>query len=337
VTESGPAWSLEVGEADWIGERLAPFDVHTVASVVPAGFDAYARVLHPAQEPDRGGERLVRWAEVAAWSGMPLRRDAQFHSIALPPVRPQADAPWSSQGPAEGSLYLPDAEILAGLVREWTATPGRCWFCVWDGYDWAGIMFARPGETGVRMPDPVPATIRNGPRVRLPNRDYLLYAGPVDSVAAVSPLSALEQTPNLWWPVDRAWCVATEIDLPWTYVGGPVSLIDSILGDERIEALPAEPGDPLTHVEEWVSGWVDAATAALLADGEAVISTSRGIVRAWLDRPGRFSRGVLRTSAVGDNGVTSGSDGRLSGRGEAAVRDEVAHYLTRAIVGLVGG
>jgi hypothetical protein len=28
--------------------------------------------------------------------------------------------------------------------------------------------------------------------------------------------------PNPWWPEDRAWCVATEIDLPYTYVGGPL-------------------------------------------------------------------------------------------------------------------
>jgi hypothetical protein len=80
---AGPAWSAAVGEADWIGERLSPSDAHTVTSVVPAGFDAYARVLHPAEEPGWVSDRLVRWAEVAAWSGMSLRRDAQFHSIAL--------------------------------------------------------------------------------------------------------------------------------------------------------------------------------------------------------------------------------------------------------------
>ena len=34
-------------------------------------------MLHPAQVPEHG-DRLVRWAEVAAWNRMPLRRDAQF-------------------------------------------------------------------------------------------------------------------------------------------------------------------------------------------------------------------------------------------------------------------
>jgi hypothetical protein len=331
-----PAWSAAVEEADWIGERLSPFDVHIVTSVVPAGFDAYARVLHPAQEPGRDGDRLVRWTEVAAWSGMPLRREAQFHSIALPPVRPQADAPWSGQGPEEGSLYLPDAEVLAGLAREWTATPGQCWFCLWDGYDWTGSLLARPGEPAVRVPDPIPAAFRNGPRAGLPNRDYLVYAGPVEAVTAVAPLSGLGQTPNLWWPADRAWCVATEIDLPWTYVGGPADLIERILGDERIEALAAEPGDSLTHIEEWVTRWVDDATATLLADGEAFIATSRGTVQAWLDLPSWLGRGMLRTRTAGDNGVSGTSQVGLSRSARADLRDDISFYLTSAITGLVG-
>ena len=60
------------------------------------------------------------------------------------------------------------------------------------------------------------------------------------------------QCPSLWWPADRAWCVATDVDLPWTYVGGPRGLIDAIAADRRIEALPASPGDPVSRVEDWV-------------------------------------------------------------------------------------
>ncbi|MBO0770405.1 MAG: hypothetical protein J2P35_02995 [Actinobacteria bacterium] len=333
---AGPAWSDAVGEADWIGERLSPFGVYQVTSVVPGGFDAYARVLHPAEEPEREGARPVRWSEVAAWSGMPLRRDAQFHSIALPLVRPERQAPWSGQGPWEGSLYLPDAEALAGLVREWTATPGRCWFCAWDGYGWDGMMLTTAGEPSMRLPDPVPWTIRRGPRVRLPNRDYLLYTGPVEAVAAVAPLSGAGQTPNLWWPADHAWCVSTEIDLPWTYVGGPAGLIERILDDERIEALPASPGDPLTRVEEWVTTWVDEAMTRLLSDGETVISTSRGTVHARLTRPSRFRRGGLWTRTQGDNGGSGDGWVGLSGRSEEELRDEISHYLAHHIIGLAG-
>ena len=42
-----PNWSSEVGEADWIAERLSPFDDHVVTSVVPGGFEAYAEYSTP--------------------------------------------------------------------------------------------------------------------------------------------------------------------------------------------------------------------------------------------------------------------------------------------------
>ena len=112
---SGPAWSSAAGVADWIGLRLLPRDKCRVTSVLPAGFEAYARVLHPAEEPFTG-ERVVRWAEVAAWSGQPLRRDAQFHSIALPPVRPSR-----AHGPAKDHGWAACTRRMPG---RWPAWPG---------------------------------------------------------------------------------------------------------------------------------------------------------------------------------------------------------------------
>jgi hypothetical protein len=55
VSDAEPAWSDQTRQASWIGERLAPFDAHVVTSVVPGGFEGYARVLHPAEEPLRRG------------------------------------------------------------------------------------------------------------------------------------------------------------------------------------------------------------------------------------------------------------------------------------------
>jgi len=39
----GLTWSDAVREADWIAERLSPPDTHLVSSIVPNGFEAYAR------------------------------------------------------------------------------------------------------------------------------------------------------------------------------------------------------------------------------------------------------------------------------------------------------
>jgi hypothetical protein len=153
--------------ADWIAPRLAPWDdEYTITIVVPAGFEAYARVLHPA-ETLANGDRLVRWADVAAWSGLPLRKDAQFHSIALPPAAPSEPPPYSSQGPQQGSLYLPDAEVLAGILRDWTATAEDCWFCVWAGFGWdTGGTVVAFTETGQPPEAPEPLVGRRSRLVR---------------------------------------------------------------------------------------------------------------------------------------------------------------------------
>lgn len=51
-------WRTSTGEADWIAERLSLLAT-SVISMVPAGFFALARILHPTEEP-RASDRLVR-------------------------------------------------------------------------------------------------------------------------------------------------------------------------------------------------------------------------------------------------------------------------------------
>jgi hypothetical protein len=336
-------WSSDTHQADWIAPRLTPWDEHKITMVVPGGFEAYARVLHPAETPDHG-DRLVRWAEVAAWSGMPLRGDAQFHSVALPPTDPGGPPPYHSQGPDQGSLYAPDAEALAAILRDWTATPEDCWFCVWDGYGWGTASFSVLTATGQpptvideERPDPVPGPVREGPRVHLPYRDYFLYQGPAETVAELASLDGTwGQCPNLWWPGDHAWCVASEIDLQWTYVGGSRGLIDAVLADDRIEALPAAPDDPVSRVEDWVTGWADQLVDELMARGAASVSTPCGSVDAWLRRPHGIRKGELRIEVAGRSG-SSGSSVRPGLRGnDEDLRREAHGCLTFAVLDLAG-
>ena len=76
--------------------------------------------------------------------------------------------------------------------------------------------------------------------MRAPGRDYLLFRGPVDSIMAflAGDWPFWGHSPNIWWPEDRAWCVATDIDLYDTYVGGSQECIGTVLGNPRLEALP---------------------------------------------------------------------------------------------------
>jgi hypothetical protein len=97
---------------------------------------------------------------------------------------------------------------------------------------------------------PSPKALGNLPgrkRVSLPSREYLLFRGrPRDA-------EGWEHGPNLWWPDDHAWCVASEIDLPYTYVGGPPELVDAILRHPAIEALPARDTDGISHSSDKIN------------------------------------------------------------------------------------
>jgi hypothetical protein len=159
----------------------------------------------------------------------------------------------------------------------------------------------------------------------------------VDAALATAGLGGEHQVANLWWPQDRAWCVATEIDLAWTYVGGPAGLIGQLLAETRIEALPAAPDGELGGIEDWVTARAERTADQLLSGGEATVTTSRGTLRAALERPGQLTPGMLLVQTTGDNGVTGSSSTRLSRRSEQDLREEISQRLARDIIELVGG
>ncbi len=294
-------------EAAWIEARLRPFDSHTATSVVPGGFESYARLLHPSTRRDAtGGPPEVRWAEVSAWSGVPMSKDVQFHQIAFPRSEQPTPPPWHGE-PARGTLTLGDATALVGILKRHTSTPSRCWFGVWDGYGgWECRDTGGPPRPGGAMP-----------KVELPGRSYLLYQGPIEGALAFSAPSF--QTPNLWWPADHSWCVASEIDLDWTYVGGATALIQDLLHNRSLEAVPVEPDDSCA----FQLAAADAPTLleaidTLQRDGTVTVSTTLGDIEATLT--GRGPRSTLAISWKrhgGGSGRTTttvdGSDSDLIG------------------------
>jgi hypothetical protein len=252
--------SADITAADWLGPRLRRFG-SAVAAVVPNAFPAYMRILHPARGPD---DRPVRWAEVAAWSGRTMHRLAQFHAISRPAASaPTGPAPWNGEDPAAGNL---PAELLGNLcatLAQHTATPESCWCCLWDGYGWlhGSPSVAILGRRGsIPVPPAFPTEVLDGPRVRLPGRDYLLLAGPLAAAPQLGWTSPgggfFPQSPNLLWPQDHAWCVASEIDLFCTLVAGPDELAEALVGDPRLEAWRVQPADPIAFDSDHINTYL---------------------------------------------------------------------------------
>jgi len=211
----------------------------SVGSVIPNVFDEYARVFHPAE--DNKGRGTVRWSEVAAWSGRSVHPEMQWEAICQPVSSTLAPKPWSSNGPLLGDCPREVLIPLTELLAVHTTSPQRCWVCFWEGF--AGIH-----EAIQRINEAVP-------HIQLPDRGYYLLNVPLDKIAkgvfidyghSYDPL-----IPSLWWPDDRTWCVATEIDFRWTYVGGSQACINELLADRRLEGLATKPehrGDYLSDV-----------------------------------------------------------------------------------------
>jgi hypothetical protein len=254
--------SDEVESADWIHGRLHPF-AQDVGSVVPLGFDAYARIFHPASVSGADRPEVeARWSDVAAGNGKTVHPEMQFHAKSAPGRQPRV------YEPRLGVLSDRQAGALVGLLSKHTATPQACWLCLWEGYGYLnpGAMApftAWPTKGSPKRPPKPPGfglgrlrfgipktTTRGFPdrkRVKLPAREYLLFRG------SVADAQGWEDGPNLWWPDDHAWCVASEIDFPYTYVGGSQELIDAIVQDPAIESLPAKDTDGIRYSSDTVN------------------------------------------------------------------------------------
>ena len=102
-------------------------------------------------------------------------------------------------------------------------------------------------EPKVPVPEPQvpvpPAEVLTAERLTGVGRDYVLYAGLLSAVTSFHV--NLWDSPNIWWPEDRKWCIATDIDLDSTYVGGSEACIESLVNDIRFEVLPTTLDTPV--------------------------------------------------------------------------------------------
>ena len=210
----------DVGPVEWLAERLRPIGRGSewvlLRSIAPEGFPAYARVLHPAYVS--GEDTPVRWAEVARQHGKTVHPLMQFGRLSGS-ENPYA-YPSGTEQPFVGELPEAEAKAIVATLRNFTATPDRCYLLVWEGY--GGIERAYPPSVKIELPD----------------RSYFVYHSSVDAALALCVDGNGVAGPNLWWPEDRAWIVATEIDFMETYVGGSADCIRHLLDDPQLEAFP---------------------------------------------------------------------------------------------------
>jgi hypothetical protein len=247
----------------WIEPRLGgEFGVVTLQ--VPEGFEAYARVFHPASDSEG---KSVSWAEVAKVCGTIPHREMQWHAIlgladadelgCSYTANDPTGVKWAGSDPMTGAMDVETLDALCEILALHTVDITHCLFGLCTIQSWEESFSA--GELQ--------------PFLRLPlGRDHIVLAGSLSAVDQIvrdwSKLSSarmvftateedgpspqpdpseflLRESPNLIWPADHTWLVASEVDFDSTLVGGSAKLIEAIVESPELEAWRVEPSDSL--------------------------------------------------------------------------------------------
>lgn len=208
----------DIANAAWFAASTAPW--RQLCSIGPDGFEQYGRLFHPRSD------------------------------------RANKDDP-DTLIDIEGHLDDPTLGRLTDILERHTSTSDDCFFGLWEGF---GDIHGHPavGFLGGRhhrldIPPAFPPEILTGPRVQIPGRRYFLFRGRLDEAgnwgaANMAPGRPRPiNSPNLMWPADRAWFVATEIDLPWTGVAGSTELLSELTADPQLDAALVAPNADLPY------------------------------------------------------------------------------------------
>jgi hypothetical protein len=246
----------DVDATRWINERLDQRREESptpVGFIVPSGFEAYARLLHPGRRavaPSYEQQVPLRWSEIASARGKIMHPEVELH--ALIDHLTEYDYEYWERISVGGERWRPPCECLeaaealalTSILRPFTRMLEDAWFMLWSGY----------GDLGLKRHDIPLGMIHHDPDAPEPPgipaellgakaayRHYLVFRGSLDALPTW--FDWRREAPNYFWPDDRAWIVATEIDGFSTYIGATKECIDQVLASPLLEAMPSE----LTH------------------------------------------------------------------------------------------
>ena len=163
----------------------------------------------------------VFWREAAELLGVPYAPTIN-HSWFSRILRPHPECwPRFLWGPAEGSLDEKECSELASILSTFS-NQQDCYFRL------AEIPFV-----GTDQP--------------------LLFGGSLLEVADY--FGHFQFTPEYWWPADRRWCVCTDYDLDFTFVGGSAELVDLLLKSEVLECIEVNPDIRVDYLTPIPNDW----------------------------------------------------------------------------------
>lgn len=172
---------------------------------------------------------------------------------------------WSGENPERGSLPVEVLRSLCDTLEQHTSDSNHCLFGLWTGKNLAAFAFAEAADalthSSVQETQKAAFSMEEleGPQFRLKGRQYVLLEGPLTAAKECNSGGELLEnlSPNLLWPSDKAWFVATDIDLDSTLVAGSDELITAVVSSPELEAWPIGHLDSLAFDGDLVNAVAD--------------------------------------------------------------------------------
>jgi hypothetical protein len=233
-------------EFEWIKDgrsKPAPRDNQNwpgclLSVLVPPRFEAYAKILHrvtanyqhidhphpftereiailkipPCPEMrsfvqtkrEKGEGPRIRWKEIAGYLGVPFEPQI-CHEWFRASMEEPACWPRFLYGPDEGNLDHEELSEIVSILRPFTVQQD-CF-----------VRFAEIPLIGTDKP--------------------LSFAVALDEVVDCGKGNNYKFSPEYIWPSDRSWCLCSDYDFEFSFVGGPQELVSAILHSDTLESF----------------------------------------------------------------------------------------------------
>jgi hypothetical protein len=264
---------LKVVDGDAVGAWIKPRlggEFGAVTLEVPKGYEAYARVFHPSRIFHRDGDppwKLVRWADVAKACGTIAHREMQWHAL-VGSSDPDnfTGSKWTGSDPSLGEMDLPTLDALRDVLAAHTADPASCLFGLCTIQGWEDQFTRQECRHQLKLPMGRDHIVLTGALSALDQIVFdaskphssraitVAYKGEGPRPEPDPSFFSRRRAPNLIWPADRSWLVASEVDFDSTLVGGGAELIAAIVGSSELEAWQVEPTDSLAADADKING-----------------------------------------------------------------------------------
>lgn len=242
--------------------------------------------LEDRLEPDARGDHPERSTTTWTWAQVAERTDGTMHPLVQWPrltgVDDASEVPlpdgWRVSPPEAGWFDPSLLPVLAGHLAASTTTPEDLVAGFWSGWgdlnggmtvaigwertdeesttaEGAALLAQAEAEAEARAAEhrAFVASL-SGPRLAWPGRGLVLTTTRCSDLADPARVDRallgtyldVGHTPQLLWPQDHTWAVATEIDWDSTLVAGARDLVDAVLADPRLEAFEVGEHDDLS-------------------------------------------------------------------------------------------